>query len=98
MDEFKVGEAALIIKGDYVGRECTITAPLDLYDGIETQTRQFVMILAYGIEIEGVAHPRPGCRLVIPPHCLKRKEPPKEKEPCGEWELCPWQPKQEVVR
>lgn len=93
MDTFKIGEIAIINSpgSKYHGQEVCIKR--DLYIPIllsDEAGRKLDPEFVYGVELPG----DPRLNLVVPPHHLRKKRPPKE--PLGSWDLCHWNPYKQV--
>ena len=98
-DTFTVGEVAIYIRpgSKHIGKDVIVTS--GLYMARHHIDNVFIgNCFVYDITASwGGDRTRNGMRrAVLPEHLRKKHLPPQSDFTAGEWELCPWQPKEKV--
>jgi hypothetical protein len=99
MSQFKIGESAMFVR--HTGKLSDAAEPyhgqvVTIVDGPLSKPsppyESFVGNVGYLIRASD------GFQVEVGEVCLRKIEPPPQREELGEWELCPWQPKHLEVR
>jgi hypothetical protein len=66
-------------------------------EGYRTSTGEYVIGEYYQLDVHGHPPISSGSHWYGAPPDIIKRPPPVEKEPLGEWELCPWKPGDVIV-
>lgn len=92
-ETFEIGEVAIfqnaVIDASKNGLECTVIGELRVRHWVWSHTGQEDSGMAYRIQ-----WPDGYTNAAYPNQLRKRRPPEPPRQEVGDWELCPWQPKQ----